>query len=464
MNSEPNIGRQQCGIFLSVFAALMFFAAPALAAPAAAPASPDDPLGNATTPTELCEQIQAAKAQIHSTPKLRLIWDLLRVKLAPGSVVKPLYDSLPTAPAQQLALQGGGVPEGRNLIFSLEPFEELQGGPAAEAAKTRYSELESELRQMQGTFMSFVRARDVAECVAHMKTSGFDFGRLTKISTEMEPLEWVGQIKDGQAANRIVSRKLRSLRLHWEFFKASDLISVFNALRSTNVRNVVIVAHSLSDGNLVDSSFNEYPNRFFASDLSPTLESISIYSCHGDKVSERYGLSQALKSFPTYHARRWVFTARGVKLLGQSDVVPMEGLDHFLGKVDRWLSYSPRGTGQTAPEAAPHCTIELSGLQATQGGYAFLLNGDFVGSIDAVASAASQAGPLRLDFPCSLEKAKNVLIMRNSAGVGTSSVASTDSIHGTIVRGGQSTALPDGTIYRHEDGAFQSAKWDWTKE
>lgn len=455
MKRKRTIGPQLRGIFLSIFVALAITSASALA---------DDPLGNATTPTELCEQIQAAKAQIHSTPRLRLIWDLLRVKFAPGSVVKPLYDSIPTAPAQRLTLPGGGVPEGRNLIFSLEPFEELKGGPSAEAAKQRYAELEAQLRQMQGTFTSFVRARDTAECVVRMKSSGFDFDRLSGISTEMGQLEWVGQIKDGQAANRIVGRKLRSLRLHWEYFQASDLMSVFNALRSTSVRNVVIVAHSLSDGNLVDSSFNEYPNRLFGSDLSPTLESISIYSCHGDKVSERYGLGRAMRSFPTYHQRRWVFTARGVKLLGQSDVVPMEGLDNFLGKVDRWLSYSPRGTGQAAPASAPYCTIELSGLQVTQGGYAFLLNGDFVGAIDAAAGDASTASPVRLDFPCALEKAKNVLIMRNSAGVGPSSVASPEAIHSTVIRSGQSTPLPDGVNYRHEDGTFQSSKWVYSKE
>jgi hypothetical protein len=251
-------------------------------------------------------------------------------------------------------------------------------------------------------------------------------------------------------------------------------MTLFNALRSPGVRNVILVAHAAPDGRLFDSSFNEYPIGFF-NDLSPTLESISIYSCHGEKVIERYGISEKLRQLPTYHERRTVYWAQGATLMGIPDVVPMKGLAAFVRKVDRWQSFEEDSSQARVKPLNRYCSIGIDGLRVREGTFAFLLNGEYVGSVGVAGArdAASSSGTLTLRYPCSLTTArpKNALVLKSIRSNGRSELATQpESMSGWITRaraGGpgssavplERSALPEATHYRRADGSYQSSKW-----
>jgi hypothetical protein len=441
------------GLLLLAALACALAAAP-IARGAEAAGQPTDPADAATA--QSCQELQAQKDQIKHVSKLRLVWDLLRVKFAPGSVAKPVATILATPADHLVALPGASAPpEGRNLIFSLEPPERVQKSAGLAAAQARYRALEAELRAMRPELEQFVAARTVDQCVARVKASGFDFDRFRKAALELGTLEWVQQIQDGAQASRILGGQLRHLRLHWELFRTTDLTVLYNALRSTQVRNVVIVSHAISEGKLVDSSFNEYPNGFF-SDLSPTLQSLSVFSCHSDKVAAQYQLETQLSGAPTFHARRELILARGVNLLGIEDVVPMASAGHFLRTVDGWLSRDHKAGPEQAQPLKPYCSLDVTGLGVATGGLGFALNGQFVGSV-----GPDSPGSQQLYFPCALaSRPLNVLVLKNinlSVDSDLSEPAEGVQAHANLQ--GARFDLPGPTVYHRPDGGYASSKW-----
>lgn len=411
-----------------------------------------------------CEELQTQRGQIPHISRWRVMAQLLRLKFRPGSVAFPDFVNLNTPQGELLPTPSGNPPAGRNLIFSLMPPARLTQGPEFERAKKRYEELTDILMGMLPLLRSFMFADGVDECITLAREAQFDFKAFQTLGTERAGLEWVNQIRDGNEASAILSRTVPKLRHDWEVHPTTDLMTVFQALRSTQVRNIIIVAHADTDGRIFDSSFNEYPIGFF-SDISPTIESISIYSCHSEKVVERYKIADRIRALPTYHERRTVYRSVGMKLMGIQDVVPIKSLGSFIKKIDRWQSFEEDETLVKPTHA--YCRIGLEGLQVKSGGFGFLLNGEFIGS----ANPGALAGLLTLYYPCSLaDRAKNVLVLKGIHPSTQSALAtSPELLKGWVTRAAPAgpggthpelrSDLPPATHYRRPDGSYQSSKW-----
>jgi hypothetical protein len=459
------------GFFIAAF---ILFALLSRFASAAMPLGPEP--GEAGGPlakepiVEICEAIQGQKTYFLQGSKWRAIWDMLRVKLAPRRLAKPYVQVLPTEPSRLLPLPDGrfgkGLPAvGRNLIFSLEPPAALSNSPEYARDLERYRAVNATVMNMRAQLTFLVTAPDATACVARAKSSGFDLATFNKLAAEFAEVEWVNRVHEGQVARASISNKLHRLHMKWELYSASDLGMVLDALRSNEVRNVMIVAHATSDGQIIDGALNEYPARFF-SDISPTVESISIYSCHGTNVREVYKLDQALAKGPTFHARREIFTPQSTTIAGQKDVVPMVSVVGFLRRVDRWLSVSPfDSAAPAASRSQNYCGVDLEGLDVRKGGYLLLLNNQVVGAVTA-SMRAPGPGPFKVTFPCALlnreGQLKHIFVTRNTAFDGKSEIVSPESIRGRISNEqGKQVELPTGTHYRKPGtGAYQSSKWE----
>jgi hypothetical protein len=456
-SSSPIASREALRFLGRAFAAALIACVLIAARPVGAQAASDLPQIR-----QSCEELQTQRGQIPHISRWRMLGQLLRLKFRPGSVAFPDFVNLNTPERELLPTPSGNPPAGRNLIFSLMPPARLTQGPEFERAKARYEELTDTLLAMLPQLRSFMYADGVDECIALAKEAQFDFKAFQTLGTERAGLEWVNQIRDGREASAILSRT--KLRHDWEVYHTTDLMTVFQSLRSTQVRNIIIVAHADTDGRIFDSSFNEYPIGFF-SDISPTIESISIYSCHSEKVVERYKIAERIRVLPTYHERRTVYRSVGMKLMGIQDVVPIKSLGSFIKKVDHWQSFE-EDEAKVKPAHA-YCRIGLEGVQAKSGGFGFLLNGEFIGAINP----GTHAEPLTLYYPCSLaDRAKNVLVLKGiHPSTRSALTAPPELLKGWITRavpagpGGAHqevrSELPPATHYRRPDGSYQSSKW-----
>ncbi len=420
---------------------------------AAPPARANDPYFS------LCTDIQKARAQVHTPGFFKTIWDLLRLEFAPGSVVRLQESHVVTPPAEFIA-QVAPLPAnaGENIIFSIEPPTDVTAAPDFAAMQARYKALNARMKHDSKSLLELVKPKTLAGCISRAHKIKFDYAAYMKLAGDYQALHVVRQAEDAKDARKAAKKALGRVKLRWTYFPATDLGTVFQALRTRSVRNVVIISHGMSGGKLVDSRLNEYPLSFF-SDLAPNLESLAIFACHGDETVGTYKIVEALKSFPSFHPQRMVIVSKGATLFGVPDSVPMAAFPSFMKKVDQRIrklqksAARARPTSWEAPKAL--CAATFYGLAVTQGTLGLVLNGKFIGTVDVV----DPANP-RLQFPCSwLDRSKNILVLKSLGLYDNAALRSLDVTAGIVYPGHEISELQLTNYFKPGDHAYQSSKF-----
>jgi len=365
------------------------------------------------SPMEACTQILEAKKGIHMPGKFSLIRDLLLLKFAPGKMVKlrdqraDVADSLLVHQEDQTQSSS----EGRNVIFSIDPPKDVLATIDLNQKRLQLDEIVQEMNSLNPMLIQISQSESIDDCLEKVKILKFDFDHYLHLFEEKMKLQIVNQVDEGAMANQVIRRTIPHLQLKWEVIHSTDLMVLHEVLRNRDVQNVVIISHGKSDGKLVDSRLSEYPLGFFT-DLSPSIRSITIFSCYAEEVSKKYQINEQLSLSPSRFKSRHLYYSKGKKIAGMEESVPVKAFRSFMQKVDQRLFnemffgvQENNGEVETNPLL---CSLVFDGLKVIQGTLGFQLNGRFIGSLNLGNQTQSFA------YPCDfLDREKNILIIRN---------------------------------------------------
>ena len=362
---------------------------------------------------DYCRDFQAAKSSLEQIKKTTLIYDVLRLSLIPGRLVDVETNEIQILENHQflpLTLDSDGN-EDENIIFSIHPPEVLLQKVNLDEMRARDKILSHELKKMNAQLLKIAKQKTIEDCIQLSINQNFDFQHYMELGKEKNSLNLLAQYKEGEIANRVIVRAIRKLKLNWKVIESTDLNSVHLALKSLKLRNVVIISHAFENGRLVDSSLNEYPIGFF-NDLSPSLKSISLFTCHAKEVSMRYRLNEKLMNTASFSNKRALFISRGAFLAGMSEIVPIRAFPRFMKHVESQiieiLNDENLSTDSLPFYLLPNqCSFLVKGFQSISGSFSLTLNGGFLGSLIGMNLDQSFV------FPCNfLIKGNNILTIK----------------------------------------------------
>ncbi len=411
---------------------------------------------------EYCREIQDARNQIHKVSRGSLIRDLLRLTFAPGKLVQ-LNKIVVTVPEALKVHFDPATQEGpfaKNIIFSIDPPEEISNSTEFQTMQIRYEELTQLLKKQNKQLMKIATATSVEECVARSEQFDFNFDAYMSLAKEKTSLQVIAQLHEGEIADRMIGRTLSHLKLNWEVVHSTDLTLVHEMLRSPQLQNVVIISHGLADGKLVDSRMSEYPLGFFT-DLSPNLHSIAIFACHGEAIAEAYKIKATLMSSPSVSSNRTLFISDGTTLAGMEELVPVKAFRSFMRKVDSALEEEMALMPDETPHGAIYqqptlCKIEFDGFHVKNGTFGYILNGLFIGSSNADRTDVT------VTFPCAFaNRTRNILVVRSLSLLGGAGIQSSD-FH--VLWSSPNQRIHDSklTHYWRADKSYQSSKFEFS--
>ena len=181
-----------------------------------------------------------------------------------------------------------------------------------------------------------------------------------------------------------VDQNLAGLQLHWEFIQGTNLEDVRAMLVDPAIRNLMIITDAAVNGQIVDSYSNAYPPTFF-NQISPSLQSLSIYSNYGNAVRQLYALDAKLGT-PSLAIHRLVLTPTGA-----------ETFPEFLRNVDTEVATKLPSDIPSPTKYFGGCQLTLSGIQPVVGDYGVFLAGGFIFTL-----RSGQVPPAVFEFNCGL--------------------------------------------------------------
>jgi hypothetical protein len=422
------------------------------------PAAPSAPPSKEVV--AFCQQISQIQAEIPKTNFFSTIWDLIRLSFFPGTLVQLHETAIAVSDSNRVRVGNSSddnlEAEG-NLIFSIDPPQDLMTSGRIEKLKQRFDEVDKELGSLTPQLRDIVAAHSVDDCIQRAEGSQFDFDRFTRLAEEKKSLQIVRQLKEAKMIDQIIESSLSHLHLRWQIIHTTDLMAVHEALRDPMVRNVVIIGHGTSDGKIFDSRLSQYPLTFF-DDISPNVQSVAIYACHGEEIAQFYGIEASLKKLPSFYGNRKLFVSDGTRLSGMDELVPVQAFTEFMEKLDNSLNQVPAGQAKGPLYEWPMlCQMGVTGFEISKGTFGFTLNGHYLGAANVGGDEFS------FRYPCSFaDRKKNILTIHGLSafeeadltGTGFQIVPETE---------GEKFSNPSLTHYKRDNGTYQGSKFEFEK-
>lgn len=269
----------------------------------------------------------------------------------------------------------------KNYIFLFEP---IATSKEEENSFKDYEELSKELEELDENLKELVDENDVNSCIE-------------KYSKYPVKEQYYNAVIDKIKSNKIVQNTLASkeasykiniaarrgwLGSNWYKVKTTDLNLLTKTLQASDTGNIIIVGHSDLGGTLYDSYGLAIPEKVF-SGISPTVKSIVLYSCYGEKVRQRYNLDEILRNSKSIHSERTFVT---VKDSTQKDKTPVSAFASFLRGQDLRISSEMRKSinessfSSTHKNVSRNCSITISSTDSTNYFIAYL-NDQFIAHI-----------------------------------------------------------------------------------
>lgn len=302
----------------------------------------------------------------------------------------------------------------RNVIFALGP------PPAAKPDREKWVRLQKRLTEESETVRDLSEEENVASCVAHAREKSFNPEAHLKLRTEIASLRAEKQDYEFEGLKKVLAPSLKKTEMDWEIVQATDLDDLHDQLKNPELANVLIIQHATEAGGLVDSTLRIFPKGSF-SEVSPSLLSLSIYACHGERIVKNYELGKRLTESPSIYPTRYFFSVTSTQLMGSTEYAPLVGAGAFLQKIDHFLHAKMRGLKSIPAEIqtkllpkppAPRCSIEVAGPDVKAGTLGVILNlRHYLGSFRPGNGAQTK----KFEFPCSFFDGNplQVLILRD---------------------------------------------------
>jgi hypothetical protein len=260
-------------------------------------------------------------------------------------------------------------------------------------ARARYEELQRAYRRQAGEVISIFRQPSEARCLRRMEQLNFDPQRFLELRAEIGRMEDQKRHAEHVAVLAAHARLPKALRENWELQTGLHVAELKLLIESREVDHLIVVGHANSHGHLSDAHGNFLPQGFFHG-VRGKLRSLSLFSCHGEKVVKFLGVEQLDSPAVFYPASRSPLPVETTQL---------SALPAFVRRVEKSL---PRE--QVLPAPAPQlCEVQINAGALLRGEAALLL-GDkyFLGFVT----------PNKLQtfrFDCGLLRAQELLGLRS---------------------------------------------------
>jgi hypothetical protein len=214
---------------------------------------------------------------------------------------------------------------------------------------------------------------------------------------------------DLDVVKQFLSKNLKDYKLKWKIIETNNFSSINEALKSQKVANVVVLAHGKENGFIIDSKDNELPREFFYF-ISPTIQSINLYSCYSTKSLSVYGLENKILNSESFYKIRVMTTVKENDFYDSNSYAPIATFPSYLKKLDSYLYDNLKGTQALQKtfgndffkySSPKECSIDMSDLNVTKGNFAIVLNDAFLGELNLNNQTKI------LKFPCKTFKKEN---------------------------------------------------------
>jgi hypothetical protein len=165
----------------------------------------------------------------------------------------------------------------------------------------------------------------------------------------------------------------------------------------------------------------EFPRQFFRQ-LPPHIQSLHFYNCYGVKTKESYQLEKSFTENPSYYPLRVVSFVERNKVFKDEFLAPLQGLGHFIYKVDREIERLKVANQMTRLKSDSPvltlnpklCSVKLSSVEKNQR-LMLLLNNNLIGLY--------KEGQTSLPFDCSLLKSQENSLKLYLQNIGNSKIS-----------------------------------------
>jgi hypothetical protein len=332
---------------------------------------------------------------------------ILKVFLKPDQLAMPNFEklSIPPSMIKEKSLKYWNL---RNVIFSVGPSKEraadFQDNNMIAELNTLEENVKVEARKYEKMFKKLKKGKfNQKKCEQLDKEIGFNYQNYKlhkeKLSASRE-LSIAKQIRDHSLLLKAFDRNKHLLNLNWEVMQSNTIEEVHDYIRSHDIANVIIVAHGSPKGYIKDGFAEEYPMQSFQF-ISPTLYSLSFYSCYSQGLDEYYSVEDKLKNNFSYSAQRFFITVKESQLAEKQNIAPIKNFDFFLSEVDRKLFNELKkvqvvnsSTDNLDEHYKYQCHFDLKGLNLEKGRYSVSINSSLLGILNQGESGFST------DIPC----------------------------------------------------------------
>ncbi len=374
----------------------------------------------------LCYEVESSHFNKFMSNRFAPIRDLLKSSLATSMIANPEFHKIAL---NDKLLHHGPVGNLKNIIFAVGPSEEER--TIAVKLKDEKKEITQRIKRDYNKMMKSDTFEDCKRTLQKRRVN------LTKLESDLQRLNVIGEVKALKKFDEfeVIEKKFNEikndLQLDWELKSTNSLQQITNALASNEVANITIISHGKKSGHLVDVLDQELPREAFSS-ISPTVQSVNFYSCFSKNLLNLYSLEKKIKSQPSYYKIRYVTNVDENDFMGEENLAPLAGLDHYLSHLDKFLFNASRGSEMLQEQFGSHfptyqspqeCHLETGDMIIKKGSYAFTLNDQLLG----MKNESSRTS--RITFPCHYLKSSNTLKIKNIINSGGSIIENLDQFH-----------------------------------
>jgi hypothetical protein len=332
---------------------------------------------------------------------------ILKVFLKPDQLAMPNFERLQLSSkfVREKSLKYWNL---RNIIFSVGPAKELSDEFENTNMITELHDLEknvqTEAKKYKEMFEKLKRGKfNAKKCKELDQKIGFNYQSYKKHKEKLNAsreFSIAKQIRDHSLLLKAFNKNKHMLNLNWEIMQSNTIEEVHDYLRSHDVANAIIVAHGSPKGYIKDGFGEEYPMQSFQY-ISPTLYSLSFYSCYSQGLDEYYSVEDKLKNNFSYSSQRFFVTVKESQLAEKQNIAPIKNFDFFLSEVDRKLFSELKKVqiiNSSLDKKEEHlkyqCHFDLKGLSLEKGRYSVSINSSLIGILN------KGEGGLSTEIPC----------------------------------------------------------------
>jgi hypothetical protein len=293
--------------------------------------------------------------------------------------------------------------------------------------KPEFKKKQKELKQYSAIKKQLMAADSVEECKSLLSKSTFDYRQFVKLNLQLaeydpkkEVEKYIIEKKSYKQSSKLYG-VIPLMRKKWEWITTSSFDDLIQLLQDPQLENLIISEHGASNGYIMDLKEHQMPLELLKAKLSPRLQTLAFFSCHGDKIKDLYKIQENLLKQESVHALRkvlWLPATEVVPGFSKEGEVVVQLLGPFIKKVDHAIRKLEKGNQRAQVLAgyqfkkdsldSSRCQIMFSHLEKNQPWFAVKLN-------EALISVWEPSGVAKpLSFSCKeLVEGKNTLRIYN---------------------------------------------------